>query len=182
MPSPLGLWNALVSVGLAVTLAMVSIFGPCDGKNRRLNAKRKEDAKARASRDRAADEAACQTRGHSIVTTGDKKIKGGATTEVDGASAYDASNVHPYESALGMAAAIKAGKVTSRSLVEQSIRRIQALDGPLNAVILRSFESARARADEADAAMRAGECWGALPCQSVHTCTWSAAEWPERLA
>lgn len=47
---------------------------------------------------------------------------------------------------IGLAALVKSGEVTPSELVEASIRRIEALDGRLNAVVTRTFEQALERA------------------------------------
>lgn len=62
-----------------------------------------------------------------------------------------------YASAHDLAAAIRAGELTSRELVEQAIARADEVDGAINALIWRNDDDARAAADRADAAIRAGE-------------------------
>jgi amidase len=59
--------------------------------------------------------------------------------------------------AIETAAAIAAGETDARAECEAAIARIEALDGPINAVVVRDFERARAAADQADAAVRRGE-------------------------
>jgi len=59
--------------------------------------------------------------------------------------------------AIETAAAIAAGETTARAECEAAIARIEALDGPINAVVVRDFERARAAADAADAAVARGE-------------------------
>ena len=66
------------------------------------------------------------------------------------------------KSAVDHAAAIRRGEVTSAALAEYYIDRIERLDGDINAVVVRMFDQARARAREADAALAAGRSWGAL--------------------
>ena len=68
--------------------------------------------------------------------------------------------VSPFASALRMAAAIREGETTSRALVELHIDRIERLDARVNAVVARDFVGARARADEADRAVRDGRARG----------------------
>jgi len=69
-------------------------------------------------------------------------------------------------STVRLARAVRRGEVTSSNLVEHYIKRIEALDGDeksgLNAVVIRTFDEARARAREADAALSRGEVWGPL--------------------
>lgn len=60
-------------------------------------------------------------------------------------------------SALATAAAIRAGETTARAECEAAIARIEALDPPLNAVVVRDFHRALTQADAADARVRAGE-------------------------
>ncbi|HYI48352.1 MAG TPA: amidase family protein [Allosphingosinicella sp.] len=60
-------------------------------------------------------------------------------------------------SAIATAAAIASGETSARAECEGAIARIEALDGPINAVVVRDFERARAAADAADAALARGE-------------------------
>jgi amidase len=53
--------------------------------------------------------------------------------------------------ATAQAELVASGQVSPRELVEAAIRRIESKDGPLNAVIVRDFERALARADAAPA-------------------------------
>ena len=48
-------------------------------------------------------------------------------------------------------------QVSSKELVDAAIARIEALDGKVNAVVVRDFDRARAAADAADAALARGE-------------------------
>ncbi len=64
--------------------------------------------------------------------------------------------------AVELASAIKAGDVSAREVVDAHIERIEDVDGALNAVVIRRFEAARAEADDADAARRAGATLGPL--------------------
>lgn len=57
---------------------------------------------------------------------------------------------------------IRSRQVGSRELLELYIRRIEAHDGAINAVVVRQFAAARARADEADAALAKGVSLGPL--------------------
>ena len=68
-----------------------------------------------------------------------------------------------YWSACELAGQIRAGKVTSLAAVEFFIDRIERLDaGRTNNVVVKTYESARRRAKEADAALAKGESWGVL--------------------
>ncbi len=52
---------------------------------------------------------------------------------------------------------LAAREVSARELVDAAINRIEALDGKINAVVVRDFDHARAAADTADAARARGE-------------------------
>ena len=60
-------------------------------------------------------------------------------------------------SALGTARAIASRTTTARAETEAAIARIEALDGAINAVVVRDFDRARSAADAADARVAAGE-------------------------
>ena len=62
-------------------------------------------------------------------------------------------NEFTYRGARETAAALAARQVSALELTDQAIARIEALDGKLNAVVVRDFERARAAAKEADAAL-----------------------------
>ncbi len=72
-------------------------------------------------------------------------------------SAWAAPPVDIVQSATRLRAALAARTVSSRELVEASIARIEAHDGPINAVVVRDFDRARKAADAADAAIGRGE-------------------------
>lgn len=59
--------------------------------------------------------------------------------------------------AIATARAIAEGRTTARAECEAAIARIEERDGPINAVVVRDFERARAAADAADARIAAGE-------------------------
>ncbi len=67
-----------------------------------------------------------------------------------------------FASAAELAQGLRARHWGSRELLEMYLRRVDALDGGLNAVVVRDFERARAAADAADAAMARGEILGPL--------------------
>ncbi|MEM1187696.1 MAG: amidase [Pseudomonadota bacterium] len=67
-----------------------------------------------------------------------------------------------YRSAFGLAADIKAGKLSSVQVLEFYLERIERLNQPLNAVVALNTDAALARAVEADAAAAAGNDWGPL--------------------
>ena len=60
-------------------------------------------------------------------------------------------------SATELAAALAARKVSAAELTDQAIARIEARDGPINAVVVRDFDRARTAAKAADAALARGE-------------------------
>jgi amidase len=62
-----------------------------------------------------------------------------------------------YRGARELAAALAARQVSAVELTNQAIARIEALDGKLNAVVVRDFERAGAAAADADAALARGE-------------------------
>ena len=61
-----------------------------------------------------------------------------------------------------LAEAIESGACTSREAVDVCVARIEAVNPTLNAVVVERFDAARAEADRADAAQRAGEPRGLL--------------------
>ncbi|HEY4470517.1 MAG TPA: amidase [Stellaceae bacterium] len=62
-----------------------------------------------------------------------------------------------YRSARELVKALADRKVSSRELVDAAIGRIEALDGKINAVVVRDFERARTAAGAADTALAKGE-------------------------
>ncbi len=60
------------------------------------------------------------------------------------------------------AEAIRSGEITSRALLEHIIKRIERINGALNAVITTNFDAARTAADAADAALKRGDVMGPL--------------------
>lgn len=59
--------------------------------------------------------------------------------------------------ASGLAAALAAGTVSAVELLDAAVARIEATDGPINAVVVRDFERASTTAKAADAALARGE-------------------------
>jgi len=55
-----------------------------------------------------------------------------------------------FESATRLAEKVRSGQTTARDLLDHCITRVESLDGPINAVVVRDFERARARAAELD--------------------------------
>ena len=62
-----------------------------------------------------------------------------------------------YRSTKDLLAALQKREISARELLEQAIKRVEALDGRLNAVVVRDFERARQAATAADAALSRGE-------------------------
>src|SRR5215471_7829805 len=62
-----------------------------------------------------------------------------------------------YRTAGDLAAALARREVSARELLDFAIARIEALDGKINAVVVRDFDRARGAADAADAALSRGE-------------------------
>ena len=62
-----------------------------------------------------------------------------------------------FRSTKDLAAALKKRDISAVELLEQVIARVEALDGRLNAVVVRDFERARAAAKAADLALGRGE-------------------------
>lgn len=62
-----------------------------------------------------------------------------------------------YRKATDLVSALASGQLTSRQLTDACIARIEAMDGTINAVVVRDFERARDAADKADAALAAGD-------------------------
>ncbi|MYA25264.1 MAG: amidase [Acidimicrobiales bacterium] len=67
-----------------------------------------------------------------------------------------------YATTMETAAAIAAGDVSSRELLDAALARVERLDGPINAVVALDAERARAAADAADAAVARGDELGPL--------------------
>ena len=62
-----------------------------------------------------------------------------------------------YGSIGALLSALYARKISASELLEHTIARIEALDGPINAIIVRDFDRAREAARAADAALGRGE-------------------------
>ncbi|MBV8714720.1 MAG: amidase, partial [Chloroflexi bacterium] len=63
----------------------------------------------------------------------------------------------PFADVATLVAALEQRAVSSIELVEQAIARIEALDGQINAVVVRDFDGARKAAHAADERRRRGE-------------------------
>ena len=66
------------------------------------------------------------------------------------------------ESAGELAAAVRARRASALELCDAAIARIERLDGPINAVVVRDFERARAQATACDERVAHGDTEGAL--------------------
>jgi amidase len=64
---------------------------------------------------------------------------------------------YPTASAGALAAALRYRKVSAVELFETAVARIEAMDGEINAVVVRDFDRAREAAKAADAALARGE-------------------------
>ena len=65
------------------------------------------------------------------------------------------SQTNPADQTAGeICAAIAAGELSSRDALEAHLERVEARNGPINAVVALDAEGARSRADEADAALQ----------------------------
>jgi amidase len=73
------------------------------------------------------------------------------------AAAPAASSGLAYRSAADLVAALAGKHISSVELTDLAISRIEALDKPINAVVVRDFDRARAAAKAADAALARGE-------------------------
>src|SRR5262245_60124214 len=62
-----------------------------------------------------------------------------------------------YRTVAQLSSGLAQRQFSAAELVDHAIARIEALDGPINAVVVRDFERARAAAVQADAALNRGE-------------------------
>lgn len=67
-----------------------------------------------------------------------------------------------YRTATQLLDQLHRGETSSKALLEHHIERVLQLDHHINAVVIRTFDAARERAAEADAARARGEIWGPL--------------------
>jgi amidase len=67
-----------------------------------------------------------------------------------------------FRSATALAAALRRREIGCRELLDHYVARVERLNPALNAIVTLDLEAARARADEADAALASGEHWGPL--------------------
>lgn len=75
------------------------------------------------------------------------------------------SAINPYTPAVELVRLLREKRITSVSVLEMFIQRIELFDQQIpliNAVVVRDFERARERARLADEALAKGEIWGPL--------------------
>jgi amidase len=85
-----------------------------------------------------------------------KGRSGGAAFAQNAAEDAPSTGARVYASTRGLVKDLAERRISSVELVEQAIARIEALDGRVNAVVVRDFEGARAGAVAADAALAKG--------------------------
>ena len=91
------------------------------------------------------------------TATGTTATGTAATPPQPGTDATETPAASPYRTATELLQALAARQVSPRELVDAAIARIEALDGKINAVVVRDFDRARAAATAADAALARGE-------------------------
>ncbi len=64
--------------------------------------------------------------------------------------------------AVELAGILRSREIGSRELLEHYVERVERFNPALNAIVATDVDTARARADEADAALGRGELWGPL--------------------
>lgn len=69
---------------------------------------------------------------------------------------------YAFNSAARLALDIREKRIGCRELLDLYLRRLDAIDSAINAIVVRDVERARCRADAADAALARGELWGPL--------------------
>ena len=67
-----------------------------------------------------------------------------------------------FEPALSLASSIRQKEISSLELLELYLRRVEAYNPQLNAIIFTQLDKARERAKSADGALARGEDWGPL--------------------
>ena len=67
-----------------------------------------------------------------------------------------------FESALSLASSIHKKQISSLELLELHLRRVEAYNPQLNAIVFMQIDKARQRAEAADGALARGEVWGPL--------------------
>jgi amidase len=92
--------------------------------------------------------------GLAAATSGPRSLAPSASAQAAKVASADGLE---YQTVGQLVAALVAKQVSASELTDHCIKRIEALDGQLNAVVVRDFERARAAAREADAALARGE-------------------------
>ncbi|MFM7263334.1 MAG: amidase family protein, partial [Acidimicrobiales bacterium] len=72
-------------------------------------------------------------------------------------------------SATEVAGAVRNGSISARDVAEEHIARIDAVNGKLNAIVLRTDDAAREGADEVDSGLRSGQLAGAVITTKINT-------------
>ena len=91
-----------------------------------------------------------------LIATGGA-LTAGTQAWAQAASAPPGAAAPEFRTARALVAALAARQVSATELTERAIARIEAVDGPINAVVVRDFDRARVAAREADAALARGE-------------------------
>jgi len=69
---------------------------------------------------------------------------------------------YAFSSAARLALDVREKRIGCRELLDLYLRRLDAIDPAVNAIVVRDIDRARSRADAADAALARGELWGPL--------------------
>lgn len=91
------------------------------------------------------------------MTTRRNVLIGAVASIAAGPVARAAPSGWDFASAADLAAALRARRISSSELVDRTIRRIESLDPPINAMVVRDFDRAREAAKAADDALKRGE-------------------------
>ena len=97
-----------------------------------------------------------------MATPADARLRAALSGITPRPSAGSTSTHLHAQSAAWLVREIRQGRLLPSALLEALIGRVVALDGRTNAVVVRDFGRARARARGADRAAAAGEWWGPL--------------------
>jgi amidase len=80
-----------------------------------------------------------------------------ATRSIGALARTETASGFEYRTVAELASGLARRQFSAAELVDRAIARIEALDGPINAVVVRDFERARLAAAQADAALQRGE-------------------------
>ena len=98
-----------------------------------------------------------QTRREFVVAAAMAGVAANFLTSTSSGAATENSTALHYRSAKALVAALARREISSAELTQHTIKRIEALDASINAVVVRDFDRARAAAREADAGLARGE-------------------------